>query len=996
MLAVLVSVAALLVSTAAGTLVLVIVGALVALAVLLFFGLRLRRRAATRRPAAPKAVWGPGANPHASFGAWGEGPDPSFGPGGAPDVPIVTPGTAVPPDGDPNSRRIQLLSGSGHFAEVSHDVLAQVATLLKPLTVPAGGIVCREGEPGDHFFLIETGTLAVTADVGGQPRELALLGPGQAFGETALVGQESRRATVRATTDAHLWALSAEDFQDLRTRHPEIETVVQRATAQRDATRPGVFNVEKPAIAAEQPSGRVRIGRDPDNDMVFASSLVSGHHAEIEFDGDVARLRDLDSTNGTFVNGNRIQAVDLNDGDEIGVGDERFTFDRRAVQASLAPPTPAPASASTQIRIGRAADNDIVFESRLISAHHALIESVDGGYRLRDLNSTNGTFINGARIRSAALNDGDEIWVGDERFIFDRRAIHSTPESNGIRIDATELTREVRGGKRLLNDISLSILPGEFVAIVGGSGAGKTTLMDAMSGVHPATSGRLLYNGREYYQNLAFFRNVLGYVPQDDIIHTGLPARVTLRHAARLRLPLDTSPAELDQAVEKALAELELTQQADLKVGMLSGGQRKRASIGVELLTEPRIFFLDEPTSGLDPFTDAQMMGLLRSLADGGSTVILTTHATMNVMLCDKVVFLARGGYLAFVGPPQRALEYFEADSFNTIYQRLAEEATPEEWSQRFRDSSDYQQVVADQLRPPEADLEGGPPQSLAESAPSFGLDRAVRQFTVLSRRSFDLFRYNPSNLPSLVLPPVIFSLLALALFGSNVFGSNENSAAALQIVFLITFSAFIFGLLFAVQEIVKEFPIFRRERLVNLGVVPYVLSKTTVLAPLLVVLLIVMVGILRVTGRLPDAGFDLYGKMMLTLVLTAFAGLALALFTSALVVTSQQATDMLSVWIMPQVLFGGALVAVPLMNVVGQAFSAVAPVRWSFEAVGQIVDLPGQFDSDTSRIGPGLAIQYEGSFTRDPAQNWLILLLFIVIPLALTCVVLKRKTTPR
>ena len=324
------------------TLVLVIVGALVALAVLLFFGLRLRRRAATRRPAAaaPEGAAPVGAAPAGlpvlSPGAAGLRA-PSAG-----DSPAPGAAPAQPPErdrvADAYSRRIQLLSGSGHFAEISHDVLAQVATLLKPLTVPAGGIVCREGEPGDHFFLIETGTLAVTADVGGQPRELGLLGPGEFFGETALLGQESRLATVRATTDAHLWALSAEDFEKLRTRHPEIETVVRQATARRDATRMAVVQVAQGTIAAGQPSGRVRIGRASDNDMVFSSSLVSGHHAEIEFDGGVARVRDLDSTNGTFVNGNRIQTVDLNDGDEILIGDQRFTFDRRAIQAPLSPP----------------------------------------------------------------------------------------------------------------------------------------------------------------------------------------------------------------------------------------------------------------------------------------------------------------------------------------------------------------------------------------------------------------------------------------------------------------------------------------------------------------------------------------------------------------------------------------------------------------------------------------------------------------------------------
>jgi alpha-tubulin suppressor-like RCC1 family protein/CRP-like cAMP-binding protein len=317
---------------------LVVIGALVAIAAVMFGRSWLRRRAVTRRaaPAAPQAAWDQGADPRAAAGQ-----------GAAPGLPVLTPGAGGlrapaaaaggPPaaDGaaDAYSRRVQLLQATGHFDGVSHDVLAQVATMLKPLAVPADGIVCREGEPGDHFFLIESGTLAVTTDLGGHPRELALLGSGQFFGETALLDQATRAATVRATTNAQLWALSAEDFQHLRARHPEIETAVQKATARRDATRMGGA---QRTIAAGQPLGHIRIGRSPDNDMVFSSDLVSGHHAEIELLGGVARLSDLDSTNGTFVNEVRVSTAELNDGDEIRVGDERFTFDRRAIQASVA------------------------------------------------------------------------------------------------------------------------------------------------------------------------------------------------------------------------------------------------------------------------------------------------------------------------------------------------------------------------------------------------------------------------------------------------------------------------------------------------------------------------------------------------------------------------------------------------------------------------------------------------------------------------------------
>ena len=304
--------------------------------------------------------------------------------------------------------------------------------------------------------------------------------------------------------------------------------------------------------------------------------------------------------------------------------------------------------------------------------------------------------------------------------------------------------------------------------------------------------------------------------------------------------------------------------------------------------------------------------------------------------------------------------------------------------------------MIAGRLASIESGADGVERQSLGDTQGAGDLRRGFHQFRVLTRRSLDLLLHNPSSLPGLIAPPILFTVLALALFHSGAYTPTANSALALQILFLLSFSAFIFGLLFAIQEIVKEFPIFRRERFVNLGILPYVMSKLAILAPLLVVMLVVMIAILRVTGRLPSSGARVYGELFLTLVLTGLVGLGLALFTSALVHTTQQATDMLSVWIMPQVLFGGALLAVRQMGVVGRILSVIAPVRWSFEELGHAVDLTQHFQTDTSRIGPGLAFEYANTFRRDPLQNWVILCLFIVLPIAFTCVVLKRRTASR
>ncbi|HEX5503634.1 MAG TPA: ATP-binding cassette domain-containing protein [Thermomicrobiales bacterium] len=820
----------------------------------------------------------------------------------------ATPGPAVSAGPDDEwgelGRRIRFLSRVGLFQDAPRPLLTHVAAALKPVAVGAGQVVCREGEPGDQFFLIESGTLAVVAENGGAPRDLARLGPGEFFGEMALLGQGRRSATIRAESPAQLWALGSADFSELLAREPAIDSVLRRAAHLREsAATSAAFEVEHRNLAA----------------------LAEGRQ---------------------------------------------------------------------QIRIGRGPDNDLVFNSRLVSRDHAVVEWGGAGYRIRDLGSGNGTFVNGREVRAADLQDGDEIWIANERFVFDRREIQRVLEPRGIRIDVTDLAKVVKGGKTILNDIALSILPGEFVAIVGGSGAGKSTLMDAMSGVRPATGGRVLYNGRDYYRNMALYRNVLGYVPQDDIIHTSLPVRTTLRYAARLRLPADTPKQDLEAVVDQAIDSLGLTNQATVRVGALSGGQRKRSSIGVELLTQPRVFFLDEPTSGLDPATETQMMRLARRLADDGSTVILTTHATKNVMLCDKVVFLARGGYLAFVGTPRRALHYFGCAEFDEIYERLAAEASPEEWAARFRATPDYAQLLADQPHPDgaEAAVPAADRRGLGGSGRMRGL---VRQFAVLTQRNFSIFTQSRAALIPLLMQPVIITILVLALFHSGAFDLDvANPATPAQVLFFLAFAAFQFGLFDGIQEIAKEFPIFYRERMVNLAIVPYVTSKAVTLAPILILSELLMLGILWVTGRMPSSGLDVYAPLLITLLLTAFASLALGLFMSAVVARPEQTSQIMPALILPQVLFSGAILAVPSMNIVGQTISRLMITRWSFEALGHSVDLNALFEHGTSPIGKAARLQYGDSFSRAIGQNWIILAVFLVAFYVLACLILWRKST--
>src|SRR5262249_44757989 len=252
----------------------------------------------------------------------------------------------------------------------------------------------------------------------------------------------------------------------------------------------------------------------------------------------------------------------------------------------------------------------------------------------------------------------------------------------GACIDAIGVGQHA-GGRQILHEVSLSIEPGELIALVGGSGAGKTTLLEILAGLRAPSTGQVMHDGVRVDAG-ATPRSGVGYVPQDDIIHGEMPVGRTLRYAARLRLPAGTSSEQADLVVDEILRELDLADRRDVAVRMLSGGQRKRASIAVELLTRPGTFFLDEPTSGLDPSTSAEVVRLLRRLTHRGVTVVLTTHEPATIDRCDHVVFLTRNGHLAFAGAPAQARRYFGVDDLVEVYHRLASEDTPRAWAERF------------------------------------------------------------------------------------------------------------------------------------------------------------------------------------------------------------------------------------------------------------------------------------------------------------------------
>jgi ABC transport system ATP-binding/permease protein len=547
------------------------------------------------------------------------------------------------------------------------------------------------------------------------------------------------------------------------------------------------------------------------------------------------------------------------------------------------------------------------------------------------------------------------------------------PHVDGSGLRASNLSQHA-SGRTLLADVSLGFRRGEIVAIIGGSGAGKTTLLESLAGVRRSPHGIVTLDGMAVSDTGA--RQRIGCVPQDDIIHLDLPLRRTVAYAARLRLAATTSRADIEVAVDRVLDELGLADHGDVRVRELSGGQRKRASIAVELLTRPQVLLLDEPTSGLDPGTAAEVMRVLRAVASHGTTVIVTTHAPADVRACDRVVLLARGGRLAFDGAPDDALAWFGVDHLDDLHTAVAMH-DPQQAADRFADADGSRSIPVATAEPP-----GGPVAPTGMAGPG-------RQLMTLVRRSAELMIRTRLTAAILVGSPALVIAMLTTLFRPDTFSGRGDAVGAIQLVYWIAFAGFFFGLTYGLLQIVTEGPVVRRERFWGLSIPAYVASKILVLLPLLLAVDVVLFTVLHAMDRLPPADASTSVALGTVFLLDAVAGLALGLLASALVTSAAQATLALPMLCFPQVLFAGAMVPVDVMTSGGRAISEVMSNRWAFEAIGRILDLDG-------RIATGQLGAWEPAFQGDASAQITALAMMIAICAVGAAIVLSRRLAPR
>ncbi|MFN0145932.1 MAG: FHA domain-containing protein [Dehalococcoidia bacterium] len=785
-----------------------------------------------------------------------------------------------------------------------------------------------------------------------------------------------------------------------------------------------------PRITVQTPVGsrdvildkaEITVGRERTNDIVIEQDVVSRRHLVLRRTPGGYVAEDLGTTNGFSVHRERKQQHLLADGDVLDIAGVVSLLYQQAPQES--PDTVETAlnlKGRKEFTIGRSQRCDIPLDHPAVSLLHARITNADTSPVIEDLGSTNGTFVNGQRIRPGDpyhLSPGDVIRMGPIRFTLGEQGLDQRDESRDIALTAVHLNQKVSSSLNLLKDLSFAILPHEFVAVVGVSGAGKSTLLGALSGLKPASDGQVLLNGSSLYTNFHAFRTTLGYVPQDDILHRELPVGRALNYAAELRLPDDTAAAERRERVATVISTLGLQERRDTAVGKLSGGQRKRVSIGAELLTQPGLFFLDEATSGLDPGTESQLMRLLRRLADEGHTILLITHATKNVMLCDQVLFLAKGGHLAYYGPPDQALKYFEVDDFDGIYEKLEDTRSPEEWAGMYKRSPLYTEFIGNRLAAQGHQLDGSAPA--APPTPPRPVQRArdssaLRQLGILARRYFDIIRRDRVNFAILFLLAPAIGALDFVLWKRNTlsFQSGDGNQALIM-MFLAALFPFLVGALSSVREIVKESAIYLRERAVSLQIWPYIFSKASVALMFALFHGAAFVLLKLAAVEFPNGELINYVQMYVTVVLAVMSGVMWALVISALTSREEQAMMLAIGIIVIQVVFSGGIVPLGDLGPPGTVLGAITSTNWAFKALtaagGLSLDgcAPGNFtnctlpgfggfknDDQRELSFNGLNKSYSDVFDADILVCWGAMLAIIAVLGLVLFFLQKRKDT--
>lgn len=745
---------------------------------------------------------------------------------------------------------------------------------------------------------------------------------------------------------------------------------------------------------------RIFFGRDESKcDIVIPVPTVSGIHGKIKLANGAVYVGDMGSTNGMYLfQGQHYERMVPRKYYKKNAGDWIFRIDSSSHSSAnpiviiLTDSENKGAWKCLRLQegatsIGRDPRNRIVMESPNFSRRHAVVYKQGGHYMVMDCNSMNGVYVNGLRVqKQQVIGEKDMIQIAGSLFILLAGNLMYQSCISGVSLSMENIVKIVGKGKnrkRILNHVYCDIGSNEFVAIIGGSGAGKTTVMNAMSGYDEELSGRVLCNGIDLHRNFASLKNMIGFVPQQDIIYENLTLRKMLTYTAKMKMPSDTSRTERDHRILKVLEMVDLSEHAGTYIRKLSGGQKKRASIAVEMLADPGLFFLDEPTSGLDPDTEQALMHTLARLSkEEGKTIIMVTHTTQSIHLCDKVVFMGPGGKICYCGPPSGINEYFGQKELVDVYSVLSKDV--DNWNGYYLQN--YMKEKGKGQAQPVPGAMNGKPSSLPGHS-SVRQVPAFRQLFVLIARYAELIWNDRQRLMLLLVQPVAIALLLAIVAVDNTFVTFEDTQS---IMFALSCSGIWIGLFNTIQEVCKERPILKREYMGNLKLWTYIVSKYVVQGVICLVQATLISSLfLAMMEHSIEAGvfFKPGIEVWITMVLTIYASASMGLIVSAFVRNGDRAMAIAPFVLIIQLLFSGVLFA---LSGPAKIISRITVSRWAMECLGNITDL----NKLSSKVTP------DGSHTADDfyvrtgthlAHTWEILFLVAVVCGVISVMVLRN-----
>ena len=740
------------------------------------------------------------------------------------------------------------------------------------------------------------------------------------------------------------------------------------------------------------PATGATIGSTSASDVVIPATFLAPRHAQVIFHDGSWQVEALAQGGCVLLHGKPVRGGTIAAGDVFRLADGignfvtlkvpkpgRTRLHAGALRAAL------PGLGESYL-IGRDARCRVRLDHPLVQPRHLAVHRDQAGTLwAQDQRTPAGVYVNGRRLRGRAqLAVGDVIQIGPFSARVGPAALEALEQVAGIEITVRDASvaappqRRARG-RTLLHDLSLVLEPASLTAVAGPSGAGKTTLMRLLSGQLPAARGVVEYNGADLARCRPAFAALMGYVPQDDVVHADLTVAEALEYQARLRLGPGSSPEFRAARVDHVLGLVELTQQRTQQVKTLSGGQRKRVSIACELLSEPQVIFLDEPTSGLDPGLDKRMMLLLRLLADQGHTVVLTTHAITHVDVCDTLVLVGPGGHVIYSGPPEEALDWFGVQTLGDVYSLVETEEAAERAAGRVR--KEPAAVRAAPAAGPGRAGARGPDAGLGAARPPAGSPawrKAIMdQARIFAGRHVRLIGRDRTALMFSLLQGIGIGVLTALVAAKPFTWVTQGNAPG----FVFGCASVWFGMIGAVRELVKERSIWRREFLADGSLPAYLSAKVVVLGAVAAIQSLTLTAVIGLTLGLPGSSpvGNSFVAFFISLWLANICGMAAGLYVSAGSSNSDRAMSIVPYLLITQLVLCGVLFRLGALTFV----SWLMPARWAVSAIGGIAGLSAAVLHQSPGLYPHSALGL--------ISNWLMLAFLSAVGIALTAWKLRR-----